>query len=563
MEKKNNWKPKGFRYMVVVLINLCLVAALMPATTVFAASNPSIMITSYSTSPETIVPGEQFSLSITIKNEGAAAASNITAAISGASLTAVGTGNSDFITSLAAGAQTTLTFTLKSDGSATSTRENLTVDFSYESADATPYTSSQTIGVTYTEKAGIGTAKPRLFVSDYSTTPASIKAGQKFSLKVKVKNKGDATAKNTVATASSTLAKILTSSSKKYLSSIAPGQSKSFSFRLIADKSLSTNSGEATIELAYEDSNDVSYTASQTVGLVFSAAKKKTAKKKTSTTSPRVSVINYATNPMEIAPGERFGLSLDIKNMTSRSAKNIVVTVGASSDTATDTTDTDTKTSASTSAESFAAVDSSNTRFISSLASGSKQEVDFNMMAGPSVNAGLYNLAINLSYLDDKNNKVTSSENIGLIVKRKPSISVLLNNKPKLLTVGDDFKFSFDVYNLSDFTVKGVVITALGEGISADIAKDSKFIGTIESGDSESIEVNGGASLVGQKKVILRVQYRDDFGQTTAIERPINIKVKEKEATIKQASNENGSSNKNKSFFAKVIDFLKALLGIG
>jgi len=210
---------------------------------------PKITITGYKTAPETVIAGEEFDLTVTIKNNGRLSANNMKCTYSaGAEFTAVSGASSFFISSVSGGASVSQKIELKVKATTAPGSYNINFSFTYDVPGyKDPVTDSETLAIPIVQL-------PKIQIGEIQLDSAEVTSGNEVNVMVTVSNVGKTTLYNVNAVFRE--AGGLIAEYTKYVGNINPGESVSI------DEYLQTlGEGEATLvlHLSFEDEESQSY----------------------------------------------------------------------------------------------------------------------------------------------------------------------------------------------------------------------------------------------------------------------------------------------------------------
>jgi hypothetical protein len=264
-------------------------------------------------------------------------------------------------------------------------------------------------------------------------------------------------------------------------------------------------------------------------------------------------LVSHSTKPEQITPGEEFTLTLKIKNEGSVAANNVTVSLELGDSFLASTEQ-------KKSAKSIGAgipispIDASSLRYLGGIGPGGEKKVTFKMVASGDALSRAYNLPVVLHYQGENNQPGSSKQTIGLVIVRKPDIRVIGLSYPKTVIAGRKFKVLVDIVNAGGFSVNGVSVSL--ESQMLKISDGNLFIGTLEPGDSDSIEAKALADTAGKKPMTVKVSYKDDFNRTQTLKQKVEIKVGKLQKQMRKQTESVG-------FFARLLSFFKTLFGLG
>ncbi|HWQ46430.1 MAG TPA: CARDB domain-containing protein, partial [Longilinea sp.] len=170
-------------------------------------TRPLITIESYSVNNSSITPGQSFTLSLTLRNQGSAPANNIIVSFSGESFFPNNSGGMIVTSSMAAGTSQGISQSMVASSSLTGqTMGTTTVHVAYNDAGGTPYTADFTIaldlsspvysGYTGPTRTPTTMARPQFIVTGYETDIDPLQPGSMFELTLHVQNMGSESARS-------------------------------------------------------------------------------------------------------------------------------------------------------------------------------------------------------------------------------------------------------------------------------------------------------------------------------------------------------------------------------
>jgi hypothetical protein len=270
--------------------------------------------------------------------------------------------------------------------------------------------------------------------------------------------------------------------------------------------------------------------------------------------APVILVRSFSTAPGEVMLGQRFSLTLTLRNETKATAKDVVVSLGSTSA----GTTADSSNGQSAGGADLVSLDSSDVRYVGDLKGHTSLAVTFNLISSPRASAGVFSLPVNSSS-DVSGSRVQSSQNIGLVIGRTASFVEENAELPASAVVGEAFPVSLDVVNTSSYAIPAVTLRLEGEGF--DFVDGSILIGTIESGDAGTIEAQATPTASGTATLTVVASYRDDFGVVRDVRFPHRVKV---EAQPEGGEPKDVPEDKEpEGPLAGFVSFLMGLLGLG
>jgi len=239
---------------------------------------PELIVTAYRTAPESLAPGDTFTLTIELGNVGGREAQRLALTLGGEGGSEMGpfvpvaSGNVKYVSNLAAGAAVEVTQQLGVDGRADPGAYSLPVVLAYDDARGGSYTVRQSVGLEITASL---LDRPQLIVTSYSTAPGSLAPGEPFTLAIHVNNIGGGDARQLTLTLGredgSGMEPFapLASGNVKYLPHLAAGAEVEVTQRLVADGGTGSGVYGLPVVLAYDDARGTRHTDLQQVSLLL------------------------------------------------------------------------------------------------------------------------------------------------------------------------------------------------------------------------------------------------------------------------------------------------------
>ncbi len=235
------------------------------------------------------------------------------------------------------------------------------------------------------------------------------------------------------------------------------------------------------------------------------------------TSTPRIIVTGFRTDPEVVYAGDTFNLTVTLQNTSvSTAVSNIQFDFKAASE----------GNNNETTYEAFLPTSGSATKFVSAIPAGSTTSISIEMTARSDLSQKPYVITLNAAYEDSERNPYTMSSNISIPVKQEARIDTgEVEILPESIEVGNQTNVMFPVYNKGKTTLYNVQVDFIGDTIEGG----STFLGKLEPGATGNVDamVTGIAPTMDDGIVIARVSYEDEAGNVTYIEKEITIWVTE------------------------------------
>lgn len=235
------------------------------------------------------------------------------------------------------------------------------------------------------------------------------------------------------------------------------------------------------------------------------------------TSTPRVIVTGFDTDPKEVHAGDTFTLTLHLKNTSQRTAvSNMLVNLSAPSE----GLDSDSTYAA------FLPTSGSNTEYISHIGKGATVDLSIEMTAKADLTQKPYQIDVNMDYEDEDYASFTSTADVSIPIKQDAKFELSTPEiLPTSITVGNEANVMFSIYNTGKITLYNVKVYFEDDTVSGG----ENFLGKIEAGGTGSVDalVTGVAPSLEDDIVKVVVQYEDEAGKQSVYEQEINLTVTE------------------------------------
>lgn len=256
---------------------------------------------------------------------------------------------------------------------------------------------------------------------------------------------------------------------------------------------------------------------------------------------PRLTVSKYSINPDPAIAGKPFELSLLLKNVGDRDAKSIDIRLN--------------NVEGKPTLGNFSPLGSSNHFYIEELEEEKDYSKKLRLTTNERIESGTYNLILTIQYGDSSSRTYNEQAILGISVLRIPEIKIEGLSYPEeikdVITNKEENgpRIKADIVNASNFQVNAVGVELLGD---LEVDNFNQYIGVLEAGGFDTFEAKIQDTKPGTYQEELTVTYRNDFGQEEKIVRKFKIKI-----------NEDGTEQAARSLWQRIIDFIRALFGVG
>lgn len=259
----NDWEGTHYEYPQTIPVE---VIGQAPIT-----GKPRVTIETATTTPQHIIPGEAFTLTLQLANRGSRTAVNVFAScVSETVLPKVG---SDVVSTpkIAIDETIQLHIPLVLDLSSKGGFLKLEMTFDYEDYDGAVYASQETIGVDVNASLSM---LPQVLIRDYHTLPQFVQPGDIFTLTVNVANVGGQDAQRLILALGGENGSALDpfspmqSGNVSYLEYLEAGSVAAIHWSLIADGASQAKAYNLPLAMAYDDARGVRHNEIQRLSLI-------------------------------------------------------------------------------------------------------------------------------------------------------------------------------------------------------------------------------------------------------------------------------------------------------
>lgn len=231
--------------------------------------------------------------------------------------------------------------------------------------------------------------------------------------------------------------------------------------------------------------------------------------------TPRVIVTGFTTEPAKVHAGDTFQLTLHLKNTSKRtSVSNMLINLTAPSE----------GTDAESTYAAFLPTNGSNSVYLESIGKGQTQDVSIEMTAKSDLAQKPYQLDVNMEFEDEDYAVYTANADVSIPIFQDPRFEL---SKPEILPeqimVGNESNVMFSIYNIGRVTLYNVHVSFEGESLSGGDC----FLGKIEAGATGSVDtmVTGAKATEEGEEQNIVITYEDDAGNVAKYKEQISVTV--------------------------------------
>ncbi|SKB59912.1 hypothetical protein SAMN06296386_102388 [Lachnospiraceae bacterium] len=233
--------------------------------------------------------------------------------------------------------------------------------------------------------------------------------------------------------------------------------------------------------------------------------------------TPRVIVTGFKTEPAEVQAGEKFLLTLTMKNTSKRTAVDNMeldlTGIVAGKDEA-------------SSYAAFLPTSGANSFYVNSIPAGGETELSMEFTAKADLEQKPYVMDIKMNYEDDEANPYEGEANVSIPVHQPARFDTSSPTvEPSSINVGEQSDVMFSIYNTGKTKLYNVTVSMNDPSIDPCLA----FVGAIDSGNTGNVDVmvTGVAPTEGDGTIPCVISYEDEAGNVTQTTKEINLFVTE------------------------------------
>ncbi|WP_310603880.1 COG1361 S-layer family protein, partial [Anaerosporobacter sp.] len=476
---------------------------------------------------EEVARGDEFSISLQVKNSGDLVARDVRVSLGDfSSQTDIVPNYSTSETSVgdvATGISRNVEFPVKVTANAAAGIKSLklTVEW-YDDKKGEGYTETANIfiNVVVPEDQVQNNGKPNIVISNVVQSPSAPTAKGKVTVAFTVENKGKTSAKQLKFTPSNIASSGLSPVSAKpyvYIDELKAGKKKTVKMEYVLSEDITEGLHELTYAFTYKylnkDGSDYEE-GSESVSLFVRDVKNpKEATNPVNTSVPKLIISDFSTGDEKLKAGDVFTFTFNVKNThASIAAKNIKVTVSSENNT-------------------FSQTSGSNSFYIDQIPAGATatQTIELKIKADTASNA--YPLKVTFDYeyegksvgVDGKTEESGTAEktieevlNVQVSENARPVVQDIYISSYDVPRVNESTTLTFNFYNMGKSTLNNVTATVVSDFYQA-ADTSTKFIGNVEAGQGNTYEIDVIPMMAGDCPGQLKITYEDSNGDTVEL----------------------------------------------
>lgn len=237
----------------------------------------------------------------------------------------------------------------------------------------------------------------------------------------------------------------------------------------------------------------------------------------TNTSTPRIIVTGFSTNPETVHAGDTFGLTITVQNTsTSTAVSNVQFDLKAASE------GDDSKNTY----EAFLPTSGSSTVYVSKIEKGCTYDINIEMTARGDLTQKPYVINVNAQYEDSNQKTFETTASVSIPIKQEARVDTGdADIMPLSIAVGEQSNIMFDIYNMGKTTLYNVQVSFQAPSVDGG----NVFVGKLEPGATGSVDatVTGIAETTDDGVITAIISYEDESGNVSTLEKNIDLFVYE------------------------------------
>ncbi|WP_313132015.1 COG1361 S-layer family protein [Anaerocolumna sp.] len=382
--------------------------------------------------------------------------------------------------------------------------KTVTVKISYKDSKGNPYTATNTLYLEVTAADGVSSeGKPNIVISNVTQSPNSPNAGGRVDVSFDLINKSKIDI-NEIKIAATNLSNTnfspVNSDPYQYLEKLEGGKKARITMPLLVSNEAAEGVHTLEIKCDYKDNSGTPQSDPATIYVLD-------VQNSGATSKPKLIISNFSTDIEELRAGSTFNFIFDIYNTHSNvDAKNIKVTVSQAENV-------------------FAVTKGSNTFYIDKISAGQTKENSIELKVKSDAVTKAYPLEIKFEYeyagaevnptTGEIGEKVTETINLQAVENSRPVVNNIYVGSWGTPTVNQPTAVTFEFYNMGKSTLNNVYATV--EGDYTLTTGNMYYIGNVQSGASEYVEMEIIPTLEGTAKGNLVISFEDSNGEEVKV----------------------------------------------
>lgn len=329
-------------------------------------------------------------------------------------------------------------------------------------------------------------------ISNISTEPSSVSAGEAFTLKFNVNNIGETDSKDTYVklTGLSTEGFMpVDGNDMVYVGTIKAKSSITQTFNMIASTKIPKGSNTLGVTITYLDINNEKVSEEKTLYIMDVLSQNESSN--STAGKPKVIIESYATTPKSIVAGDQIKFVFNFKNTSKeKNVSNMKITISSKEG-------------------EFMIANGSNTFYVETLPAGETMTKSIDLNVKQDLSSKSYPLDISFDYEDSSANAYTANEVINIPVVEYSNL-VINSVYVSEAMLASQTSISFDYVNMGKAKVSNLTASVSGDYVSS---QEINYIGNLEAGNSDYYDFQVTPSKEGENVGTLILTFEDSSGK--------------------------------------------------
>lgn len=342
--------------------------------------------------------------------------------------------------------------------------------------------------------------KTMVTVSNITTMPSNVVAGERFELSFNINNIGDIPMNATsVRLTDLGVDKFMPIDGNDlvYVGEIEPKSSVTQTFNMIASENINKGSNTIGLSIKYTNIEQEEVTEEKTL-YILDVLSEKVEDDETSTSGkPKIIIESYITNPESIVAGDKFTFTFRFKNTSKdKSVSNMKITISSDDG-------------------AFMIANGSNTFYIEHMAPGEITSRSIDLNVKQDLASKSYPIDISFDYEDSKANSYQAVEVINIPVVEYSNL-VINSVYANQAIFGEETSLSFDYINMGKAKVSNLMASVEGD---YEAVQSINYIGNLEAGNSDYYDIQVRPLKEGENAGVLVLTFEDSSGKKIEVKK--------------------------------------------
>lgn len=460
------------------------------SNTVYKPKVPKVIFAKQEKMPE-VIAGETLSISIDYINDSSNTAKKIkiTPSFEDVPLVYERPIVYESMKSLRKNQTATATFSFKIKDDAKKGVYGIKFKIDYENLSEESYSNEQTFYFKVIKE----NVEPLLTISNITTEPANVSAGEKFVLKLDINNIGDVEACSTsirLTDLSTDTFMPVDGNDFAYIGTIEAKSSVTKTFNLLASKNIKKGNNTLGLKATYLDSNSKEVSEEKTL-YILDVLSENTSGDEITGNKPKIIIESYSTNPNSIVAGQTISFSFKFRN-TSKDKKigNMKITISSEDG-------------------AFMIANGSNTFYIDSMEPQGTATKTIGLNVKQDLTSKSYPINISFDYEDANSNSYQANEVINIPVVEYSNL-VINSVYAGEGMLEQETNLSFDYINMGKAKVSNLTASVEGDYVAV---QSINYIGNLEAGSSDYYDISVKPTKEGENVGVLVLTFEDSSGK--------------------------------------------------